>query len=75
LMFPVRCFTCGKVLAGKWEEYEKRVSQGETPAKVLDSLGIRRYCCRRIFISYVPLVDDIVEFSSSKVSQKVNQNE
>jgi DNA-directed RNA polymerase subunit N len=24
MIIPVRCFTCGKVIADKWEEYEKR---------------------------------------------------
>ena len=24
MIIPVRCFTCGKVIADKWEEYERR---------------------------------------------------
>jgi|LauGreDrversion4_2_1035121.scaffolds.fasta_scaffold174250_3 DNA-directed RNA polymerase subunit N (RpoN/RPB10) len=27
MIIPVRCFTCGKVLADKWLEYEKRVKE------------------------------------------------
>ncbi len=27
MIIPVRCFTCGKVLADKWAEYERRISQ------------------------------------------------
>ncbi len=52
-MFPVRCFSCGKVIGDKWEEYLKRVQSGESPKEVLDSLGITRYCCRRMFLSHV----------------------
>ncbi len=52
-MFPVRCFSCGKVIGDKWEEYLRRVQSGESPNEVLDSLGIIRYCCRRMFLSHV----------------------
>ncbi len=62
-MFPVRCFTCGAVIADKYGEYKKRVSNGESVKDVLDSLGIDRYCCRRMFISHVDNVKDIVRFS------------
>lgn len=27
MILPVRCFTCGKVLADKWSAYERRVNQ------------------------------------------------
>lgn len=26
MIIPVRCFTCGKVIADKWAEYERRVN-------------------------------------------------
>lgn len=52
-MMPVRCFTCGKVLGSVYEEYKKRVHQnGEDPKKVLDDLGITRYCCRKMLLSH-----------------------
>ncbi|MCD4702987.1 MAG: DNA-directed RNA polymerase subunit N [Methanosarcinaceae archaeon] len=56
-MFPVRCFTCGKVIASSWEAYKQRIADGEDKAAVLDDLGITRYCCRRIFLAHVELVD------------------
>jgi DNA-directed RNA polymerase subunit N len=62
MIIPVRCFTCGKVIADKWEEYKKEVSKGENPAKVLDSLGIKRYCCRRMFLSNVNLIEESLKF-------------
>jgi DNA-directed RNA polymerase subunit N (RpoN/RPB10) len=27
MIIPVRCFTCGKVLANKWKTYEEEVKQ------------------------------------------------
>jgi len=62
LLFPIRCFSCGKVIGHLWEEYDRRVREGEEPAKVLDDLGITRYCCRRMFFSHVDLVDEIIQY-------------
>jgi DNA-directed RNA polymerase subunit N len=61
MMIPVRCFTCGSVIADKYEEYRDSVKAGEKPAEVLDSLGIKRYCCRRMFLAHVEVVDEIIQ--------------
>jgi len=56
-------FTCGKLIGDKWEEFARRVRQGEDPKQVLDDLGIKRYCCRRMFLSHVDLIDEVLDFS------------
>lgn len=61
-MFPVRCFTCGSLIGDKWYEFASRVKNGEDPEKVLNDLGVKRYCCRRMFLSHVDLVDRILEY-------------
>ena len=61
MMIPVRCFTCGAVVADKWAEYDKRVNkEHEDAGKVLDELGVTRYCCRRMFISNIELIDEFI---------------
>ena len=57
MMVPVRCFTCGTVVAEHWEEFNARVEEGEDPAEVLDDLGLERHCCRRMLVSHTDLVD------------------
>ena len=59
MIIPVRCFTCGKVIGSTYPEYVKRVEMGEDPQKVLDDLGLERYCCRRMIISHANLIDEI----------------
>ena len=51
--FPIRCFTCGKclALAGNINIFREKTESGEHPDSVLDSLRIRRMCCRRMFLS------------------------
>lgn len=61
-MFPVRCFTCGKV-TGKYEQkYNEKIKEGLKKAEILDSLGMSRYCCRRIFLTYVNVVDQLLQY-------------
>ena len=62
MLIPVRCFTCGNLIADKFEDYQNRVKSGEDPGKVLDSLGISRYCCRRMLLTTVETIQQVVPF-------------
>jgi len=62
VLVPVRCFTCGNLVADKFEEYQNRVKAGEEPAKILDSLGIERYCCRRMLLTTVETIQQVLPF-------------
>ncbi len=66
MIIPVRCFTCGYPIGAKWEEFRKRVENGENPSKVLDDLGIKRYCCRRMMISHIELFKQVIKYGSVK---------
>jgi len=69
MIIPVRCFTCGKVIGDAYEEYVKRYEEykkviqsgekpKENPKQILDSLGVDRYCCRRMILTHVELISD-----------------
>lgn len=62
MMVPVRCFTCGKVIGQAWEEYNRRIGQGEDPGKVMTELGLKRYCCRQVFLGNVDMLKEISKF-------------
>lgn len=62
MLIPVRCFTCGNLIADKYEDYQNEVKTGEDPAKVLDSLQISRYCCRRMLLSTVETIQQVIPF-------------
>jgi DNA-directed RNA polymerase subunit N len=62
MIVPVRCFSCGKVVGDKWEEFKRRTVEGEDPSDVLDDLGLTRYCCRRMLLSHVEIIDDVLKF-------------
>lgn len=62
VIVPVRCFSCGRVIGDLYEKFAKEVKDGKQPDKVLDELGVKRYCCRRMLIAHVDLVDEIMKY-------------
>ncbi len=63
MIIPVRCFTCGKPIGHLYTKYRERIEAGEDPKKVLDDLGLERYCCRRMILTHVEGIDEILEYS------------
>jgi DNA-directed RNA polymerase subunit N len=63
MIVPVRCFSCGRVVAEDFEEFQKKVEKGEKPEKALDELGIQRYCCRRMLIGHIDLLDELLKYN------------
>jgi DNA-directed RNA polymerase subunit N len=62
MLIPVRCFSCGKPIGHLWEDYKERVGKGESAEKVMDKLGLERYCCRRMFLSHKDYIDEVVKY-------------
>jgi len=62
MIIPMRCFSCGKPVGHLWEDFKARVGKGEDRKKILDELGLERYCCRAIFLGHVDLIDTVAEF-------------
>jgi len=62
MIIPVRCFSCGKPVGHLWEKFKERVEKGEDRKKILDQLGLERYCCRALFMGNVDLIDTIARF-------------
>lgn len=65
MIIPVRCFSCGKPIGHLWEEYKKRTEAGEDPKKVLDELGVERFCCRKQFLGQRDTLELISNFKKS----------
>ena len=67
MIIPIRCFTCGKVVADKWKPFLKMVEEAENKKtkdehykkKILDKLKLQRYCCRRMILANVDMCDKI----------------
>ncbi|KAJ1503861.1 DNA-directed RNA polymerase II subunit L [Coelomomyces lativittatus] len=65
MITPIRCFTCGKVIGNKWEHYLALLESEYTEGDAMDALGLRRYCCRRMLMSHVELIEKLMDYNVS----------
>ena len=70
VLIPVRCFTCGNLIADKFEDYQTKLKAGEDPEKVLNDLKIDRYCCRRMLLTTVETIQQVIPFYESIQKRK-----
>ena len=63
MIIPLRCFSCNKPVGHLWEEYlDKTKKKNADVKKVLDEIGLERYCCRGLFLGQVDLIDTTAQF-------------
>jgi len=63
MIIPIRCISCGKPISQLWEQFKERVEKkGEDAGKVLDDLGLDRYCCRAIFLGQEDTLELVNKF-------------
>ena len=56
---------CGKPIGHLWEEYHKRVEAGEDAGKVLNDLGLVRYCCRGTMLGHADMLPELTKFKKA----------
>jgi len=50
------------MVADKYDDYQNKLKAGEDPEKVLDSVGVERYCCRRMLLTSVETIQQVIPF-------------
>ena len=68
----VRCYTCNKVIANKYDTYQNYLEQGMSSNDALDKLKLNRYCCRRMILSYVNIDEQLLEYSNYDMFDKTS---
>lgn len=72
MIIPIRCFTCGKIIAHLWELYKdlKEKHSSSTEEKISEELNkklkLERYCCKRMLITHVEIVDDLLKYDKKE---------
>lgn len=64
MIIPVRCYSCGKVVANLWDKYQSYLADGMPSGDALTKVGLKRYCCRRMLLSHVDLIDKVLMYST-----------
>ncbi|MEN2496478.1 MAG: DNA-directed RNA polymerases I, II, and III subunit RPABC5 [Marteilia pararefringens] len=64
MIVPVRCFTCGKVIGQKWDLYLGLLQAEYFEGDALDALGLKRYCCRRMILTHVDLIEKLLQYAT-----------
>lgn len=75
MIIPIRCFSCGNVIADKWNYYKNQLKKaGRTEDRyymdgsqipqtaeltLMNKLGFKRPCCRKQFLTHVDLIEKI----------------
>ena len=62
MIIPIRCFSCGKLVAHIYKDYKEAIERGERSEDAFKNLGIERFCCKRMIVSHVDLIDDLLKF-------------
>lgn len=74
MLFPVRCCTCNKLIGHLWETFkERRDVNHEDPEAIFENLNIKRYCCRTKFLSFVDLIDKVLEYCTPNDTSTMNE--
>ncbi len=77
MSLPVRCFTCNKVIGQYEQKFENMIEMGLEINDILNSFGLSRYCCRRMFLGHVAVLDNQLCFPKDieSVSEKKSKTE
>jgi DNA-directed RNA polymerase subunit N len=65
MIIPIRCWSCGKPTGHLWETFKARVAKGEDRKKILDDLGLDRYCCRALLMGHIDLIETVGQFKKA----------
>ena len=53
-----------QVIGNKWESYLQLLNADYKEGEALEALELRRYCCRRMFLTHVELIDKLLQFQT-----------
>ena len=48
-----------------WEDFKKKIEEGEFPKKILDEMGIERFCCRSVFLGQEDFIELVSNFKKA----------
>lgn len=77
MLIPVRCFTCNKIVGRKsmWDTYCKLTKNNVDADEIFKKIGLRRYCCKRMYITHIDLIDEVIMYDNHKYVYNNDEND
>ncbi|XP_022359218.1 DNA-directed RNA polymerases I, II, and III subunit RPABC5-like [Enhydra lutris kenyoni] len=63
IIVPVRCFTYDKIVGNKREAYLALLQAKYTERDALGALGLKCYCCCRMLLAHVDLMEKLLNYA------------
>jgi DNA-directed RNA polymerase I, II, and III subunit RPABC5 len=48
-----------------WEKYQKLLAEGKSINDAMNELGLTRFCCRRMIMTHVEIIDKLLLYSGT----------
>ena len=54
-------------MGNKWDEFMRLINEEgwESAKSILDRLGLHRFCCRRMLLTHVDLIDSMLQYTAA----------
>lgn len=75
MIIPIRCFTCGNVLADKYFLYLDMVAEGVSEEDAMNAFNLTRFCCRRMFLTHVDQTDLLLKYNPADTNVLIASNQ